>query len=67
MLLKDRLARSAKSLSAPAIESGAMWDDSFATMRSARARVSCWPTLEVVLLMREVQETAEVLSHQAAV
>ena len=55
------------SLSDPAMESGASGDDSVAHMRRAKALVNCWPTVDFELLMREVQETVEVLSHQAAV
>ena len=45
---------------------GSQGDAGLMSMRSARARVSCWPTWERELLIRTVQDTAEVLSHQMA-
>ena len=48
------------SLSAPAMDSGASGEAWLATIRSARALVSCWPTLDFTLLIRDAQETAEV-------
>ena len=42
--LWERLARSARSLSMPAIEKAARVEDWLASMRRARARASCWPS-----------------------
>ena len=64
--LWERLARSARSLSMPAIEKAARGEDWLASMRRARARASCWPMWDLRLLRRAVQDTAEVLSHQMA-
>ena len=66
MARKDLLAKSASLLSLPAIDMAAKCEDSFAMKRKARARTSCWPTLERLLLSLLAQDTAEVLSTQAA-
>lgn len=65
-LRKDRLAKSAMLLLAPAMDQGARGELCVTRCRMDRALTKRWPTRDLLEERRRAQETVEVLSHQAA-
>lgn len=65
-LWKERLARSAMLLLAPAMDQGASGELIVTKFRMDRARTRRCPTRDLLEDNRRAQETVEVLSHHAA-
>jgi hypothetical protein len=65
-LWKERLAKSAMLLLAPAMDQGAKGELQVIKCRMDRARTKRCPAKDLLEDRRRAQETVEVLSHQAA-
>ena len=66
LLLKERLARSAILLLAPAMDHGASGEHLVTTWRKDRARTRRWPTKDRLEESRRAHDTVELLSHHVA-